>query len=223
MRHLNVNQLICLLALARGTLDAELNTGTRRTDLQALRDADLVKQKGVSWELTDKGSSLIDGLKQFATYFTAGRRVEMSISNDVLSLDITPYASRLPAMIPPRSLAPVGALAFPSLVHGDWTPEADDGKGLKLSDVEDNRARLDGGSFFVVAEASVEIEPADEGSDADFKSIRLAKIDPLVHNTEEQATEVAVDRAKAQVGSRHVVLKGVAIHEVAVPIKSRRL
>lgn len=222
MRQLTINQLMALLAIARGTLENELTCGTRTRDIQQLGRLGLVVRRtnqGSTYDTTERGNSLIEALKTVSGELAFNAADDVVVDGGIVNL----MAPIIDAALMGRGTIPGPLSRFASMVHGDFQVEADDGRGLQLSDVEGSTARVNGGTFFLVAEAGVEILPSAEGSDADFSGVRVQKVDTLVHSTEQQATDVAVERAKAQVGSRHVVLKAVAMHEVAVPIKSTRL
>jgi hypothetical protein len=221
MSSLTVNQMILLLAVARGTVDNELYCGTRTNDLKVLGRHGLIVRRVTptgTHDVTPRGQRLVDELRNITGAFVANdgmlnRRQLQELSIQVDAGDLRECVGS----------ALTGLAGFANLVHGNFQVEPDEGKGLRLSDVENGKARINGGSVFLVAEANVTLAAPIEGSGAEFGPIKFETIDLTVHNTEEQATDVAVDRAKAQVGSRHVVLKAVAMHEVAVPIKSTRL
>lgn len=209
---MNVNQTMLLLAIARSTLDNELSTGTKTHDLSVLRELGLITNVKT---LTSKGSRVIDIIKLAATTASEGEVREVSVSDG--AMDIMTLQS------PQRLSGALNRLAnLDSLSRGLY-PEAR--KGLTLSEVEGDKARLNGGTFYIVAEADVTLSnaKADDSEEFEAGDIRLAAVNTLIYPSEDTANDVAIGRAKTDVGSRHIVLKAVAMHEVAVPIKSTRL
>lgn len=225
---LNANILSTLIAVYRGTLENELYVGTRHNDLKILGQAGLVvratkPRSDTTYQMTERGNTVMNDILTYGSGIINSRMngdgfdqiPSSSESRMVLHVDVD--ASSLERAL--QNDSPLSRLANMS---AGFTPEASEGKGITLGDVEEDKARLNGGTFFIVAEAGVKLNRKAETL-ADFESIELLKIDALVHPDEEAATRTAVERSKAEVGSRHIVLKAVAMHEVAVPIKSTRL
>ncbi len=226
---LTSNQLIALLAIYRGTFENELPVGTRNRDLQVLGQRDLiVRSLGTSrssstYHATEKGKQLVNSLLSVAGAIASVPGVaSVSLSEGIIDVCIDRPGGL--SVVEAGHHRQVGPLSGFSTMHtgGAFVVEPDDGKGLILSDVEGDKARVNGGSFFLVGDASVALSPKTEES-ADFGPVKLVDVDMTLLATEQEATDVATERAKSNVGGRYVVLKAVAMHEVAVPIKSTRL
>lgn len=229
---LTTNQLILLLAAHRGTLDNELHVGTRFGDLKVLGRLGLVVRKvgsnGSTYDTTGRGDHLAGILQVTTERYLAGDRslnrhqlVEQFAAQRAAQPDLSTMTLAIDASDVRQALSPVlSALAHAH--HGSFEPERGDA-GLSLSDMDGDKARVSGGTAFFVAGSEVDVTREGEGDDAGIKGLKLSSFDPTVHGSEELATEVAVARAKSEPGSRHLVLKAVAMHEVAVPIKSTRL
>lgn len=221
MRNITANQLMLMLAVYRGTLENELNAGTRANDMKVLGQLGLVvraRNHQSTYDLTEKGNQLVVAVLAVASTIGSNPIANISVSQG--SVDVELQGQQMVCNGP----ALLGRLDhFPTMHHGDFQVEDTGNALLQLSDVEGDAGRVDGGTFFVVAAAGVRLNPKAESSDEDFGTVELTKIDPVILATEQEATDIAVNRAKSEVGSRHVVLKAVALHEVAVPIKSRRL
>lgn len=220
---ITVNQLMLVLATYRGTLENELSVGTRSQDMKVLGQAGLVQRamparNGSTHRLTVKGAALVNALLDVAQGVAEDHTVGLVVADESGTLPV--HVNCRSALVPVVDGNPLDRLG--TMPYGAFVPE-DNVPGIALSDVEGDKGRIAGGTFFIVAEAGVELQPKAEGSEADFSGIKLAKVDMTVHGTESKATEVAAERAKSDVGSRHLVLKAVAMHEVAVPIRSVRL
>lgn len=221
MKTLTLNQLMVLLSVHRGTFSNELQMGTYRTDAQRLLDLGLVQRdsRGQGLETSQPGVALIGVLRETAGAFVSAETKTVVVSHGGVSVCDTSETTRFS-----RAMA-AGLHSLANVHSGSFSVEQAPSQSLTVSDVEGDVGRISGGTFYLVAGADVKLSKDDDATAVPgcFQGGTLVDVDKVLHLTEAAATEVAVSRAKEAVGSRHLVLKAVAMHQVAVPIQSTRL